>query len=295
MIILIDGPEKAGKSTLIKALVSELGARVRPWGPISPDDRVYTPFLKEDALTEDWVIWDRGWPSEHVYGKLLGRDRRLANDPFLGEWLHGRTVQTRGVRCMLVPWDYSETARRTDDTDLKVDRFEECYSFAKYAETYGYLRLTNFYNDQSLETNTKIVVAETKKPRRLIPPAYAGPQDAEVVFVGEARNDDAKHPIPGAWLPFTSKLTMELGRRLGNKAFQYGWTNVGDVPLNFLSDKLVIACGEQAEKWLRGTGITHVVIPHPAWMYRFTTSQTLDAREHTDKILNRLGEKKNDC
>ena len=291
MIILIDGPEKAGKSTLIKALAEKLHARVRPWGQITPDDRVYTPFLRSDTFARDWVIWDRGWPSEHVYGRLLNRDRRLARDPFLGEWLHGRAVQTAGVRCMLVPHDFVETTKRVDETDLKVDRFHECMAFAAYGADYNYTCLTNFYTDQSIKDNIEIIMSQVTNADKLIPPLYAGPYDAKVMFLGESRNDEGKHSIPGAWLPFTSRLTMELGRRMGNKAFSCGWTNVEDVSYEFMLDKFVVACGEQASDWVQDCDIDHVSIPHPAWLYRFATPQTLELREQTDKILKQIGEK----
>jgi len=54
MILIIDGPEKAGKSTIIahlRELSQEIGLKVevRAWGPVYPDDRIYTPKLQQDV------------------------------------------------------------------------------------------------------------------------------------------------------------------------------------------------------------------------------------------------------
>ena len=101
-IFVFDGPEKAGKSTLIDAFVKQAYPSgkftLHRWGPVAPDDRVYAPVLRDDLVVKrSPAIWDRSWVSEHVYASLLGRDRRLRGDPWLGEWLHGRAVYTDGI------------------------------------------------------------------------------------------------------------------------------------------------------------------------------------------------------
>lgn len=291
MIILIDGPEKAGKSTLIAELAKVLdkNLQVRRWGPVSPDDRVYSEPLREDYQSKTWNIWDRGWPSEHVYGMLLGRDRRLAVDPWLGEWLHGRAVQTSGLRVILLPELLAQVDNRRDETDLPVDVFAEKTAYFEYARRFGYLTLINDYTEVGLQYNVNQIISRLSKTQTLTPPAYAGPIDARVVFVGEKLNDKACRSMPGSWLPFSSRLTTELGRRLGDKAFKCGWTNVGDVTQEFLADRYVVACGESAVRWLSGIGIVRMVVPHPAWLYRYNTI-TYTERDLVDKILNLIGE-----
>lgn len=292
MIILIDGPEKTGKSTLIAELAKVLNATVRHWGPVDPDDRVYTPMLKSDSQSNKWFIWDRGWPSEHVYGKLLHRDRRLVDDPFLGEWLHGRAVQTAGLRVILLPSSVEMLRKLRNSTDLKVDPTDEYEAFYRYGHTYGYTMLCNYYNESSLEDNIDSIVSRLGTAGIVTPPFYAGPVNARVVFVGEKRNVDARVIPPGSWLPFSSRLTSELGRRMGPNALKCGWTNVGDVSPEFLANRYVVACGEVAADWLRHTGNVRLVIPHPAWLYRYNTLTTQQKRDLVDNLLSTLGELK---
>lgn len=292
MIIVVDGPEKAGKSTLVARLQSVLpNSTVRHWGPVSPDDRVYSKPLQEDAMSENWVIWDRCWASEHVYGKLLGRDRRLAEDPFLGEWLYGRTVQARGLRVMLLPSRPAVTSHLRDDSDLPVDPTQEYDMYENYARTYYWTTLINTYTETSLENNVRWIQAIISSTSYASVPDYAGPVKTKFVFVGEGRNVSGRAtPIPGAWLPFTSRLTTILGRSLGYKAFTCGWTNIGGMPLKFFEDKIVIACGEKAAMWLQGNGVIRICIPHPAWLYRYNNFGMIAKRNLVNILLTAIGE-----
>jgi hypothetical protein len=296
MIIVVDGPEKAGKSTLIEALAGELKADVRRWGPVDPDDRVYLEPLKHDCWSDDWTIWDRSWASEHVYSYLLRRNRRLGCDPWMGEWLYGRAVSTVGIKIILLPNAWSELLSRRDETDLPVDPMLEWQAFSDYAARYNWILLANGYTNSSLLNNVERVISMANNFGRVParPPFYAGPSGAEVVVVGEARSKNFKSAFPGSWLPFTSPLTSELGRRIGRQALNFGWTNVGDVPLSILDGRLVIACGERAAEWLGGSKIPRICIPHPAWMYRYNNSRTLPKRELVDKLFDYLRRKDNE-
>ena len=53
-LYVFDGPEKSGKSTLIREiayhlLANKYGVTVRRWGPVTPDDRVYGPEILQAA------------------------------------------------------------------------------------------------------------------------------------------------------------------------------------------------------------------------------------------------------
>jgi hypothetical protein len=290
MIIVIDGPEKAGKSTLIELLRKELlRTHVRPWGPVDPDDRVYLqPLIADTTDTHRIGIWDRSWASEHVYAKLLNRDRRLKDDPFLGEWFYGRAAQAVGLRIMLIPEDPNELIRRRDNTDLGVNPIVERNAFIEYAKTFGWTILYNQYTPERDKENVYRIVTKLGyiANRMVVPPQYAGPPTAKIVFVGESRNEGSKNALAGAWLPFTSPLTTQLGRDCGKSAFEYGWTNIDDMPAEFYTDKIVVSCGNKAHDYINSLKYgceTHVEIPHPAWLYRF--------QAHNQKLHKQIQQK----
>jgi hypothetical protein len=299
-MIIFDGPEKAGKSTLIEEVRKswEMSGRhrclVRHWGPVAPDDRVYVEKLKPDvqfaAGETNLMIWDRSWPSEYVYGNLLSRDRRLASDPWLGEWLYGRAFQTLGTRVMVTaPADVLE--HRRDKTDLPVDVRDEKHLYEHYAVEYGWKIVDTGTTMVHLQQTVAFVLADLWRDIQGLlinpPPAYCGPRDAKIIFVGEALS--AKPGMPGAWLPFTSNLTTQLGRMMGTKAFQCGWTNARDcAPQQLRAARVVVSCGEVAQKWV-STYVNphnHINIPHPAYLFRFKKAQPLI--EEVQSILDNL-------
>ena len=299
MIITIDGPEKAGKTTLINAIreISK-GTTVVHWGPVDPDDRVYLEPLKKAVASDQWVIWDRCWPSEHVYGKLLNRNRRLAVDPWLGEWLYGRAVQSAGVKIMLLP-DHSERLKSyRDSSDLPVDPKIETEMYENYAKNYQWNILRNDYTPVGLQANYdrihRLMIPITYQITK--PPKYAGNLLAEIVFVGESLKLGSDLKPAGAWLPFTTYLTSLYGRNLGNEAFKCGWTNTdSDIVVETLADTSLIACGRKAEEWCNNIRenvkrVKVIALPHPAWLYRYNNAETTKKRIETDAILKNLKE-----
>lgn len=260
---------------MANVLTKDYGARVRHWGPVETD-AVYGPALLEDVDSGELVVWDRGWAAEHVYGSLLGRDRRLAHDPFLGEFLYGRGVQANGVRCMLLgPSSTALDGLRAPD-DLPVDPGVERGAFGSYGEWFGYLVVPNQHTPEAAQQVATILydratACELASIDRIsYPPNYAGPPDAVVVFVGERR---AKHAtIPGSWLPLSSRYGYMLAQELGDFALRCGWTNASDCqPQALRGRQLVVALGDAAAKW-----VGHHVrpgrwlkLPHPAWVYRW--------------------------
>ena len=76
MIYIIEGPDGAGKTTLVEKLQKvHAGAKVMHFGtPATPEEaknywRTYLRALKEN--TSDVVIFDRSWYSDMVYGPVM--------------------------------------------------------------------------------------------------------------------------------------------------------------------------------------------------------------------------------
>lgn len=281
-LIVLDGPEKAGKTTLVNHICEAYGARQVHWSYVKSDVEYLAP-LQEAVASDDLVIWDRGWDSLHVYGSVLPKDierrsHRLFIDPWLGEWLYGRAVQTVGVRAILTS-DPTYRRNRRDDTDLPCDPVAEGQAYVQYARTFGWEVLYNTYTEDVMREHAKTLVNHAYNvvgQAQAKPPVYAGPPNAPVVVVGEEGNPDNPAKMRGCWLPFTSRLTTELGRALGPDAFQVGWTNLPNASTDLLSGRrLVVACGEQVSRYLTNKlDILHVKIPHPAFTYRYDPVKT---------------------
>jgi hypothetical protein len=215
-----------------------------------------------------------------VYAKLLDRDRRLKDDPWLGEWLFGRAVRTAGYACIILGPDAGVLAKHRDQSDLPVDPVSERISYYLYAKDWHVQAYVNQHTEEGAELVADRAVDAARstydlaKGLGLLPPTYAGPPLAPVVFVGEGPGG---RKFPGNGLPFTSLLTSRLGRDLGEFANRCGWCNVSDVPAQALRNRqLIVACGKVAEKWVQyHVNPTRMLsIEHPAFAYRWGKAQS---------------------
>lgn len=294
MILVFDGPEKAGKTTLVQAVRSALtrigvNVFIRKLGPCFPDDRVYGPAILADAQdTESVIIWDRSWAAEAVYAKLLGRQRRLINDWFLGEWLYGRTLRTVGAAFMVFS-DTKKLSELRDKTDLPVLPTDESESFKRYTNLFGWTGLWNDYTTDSLNENVDRVLSRLDNVQEsnigLRPPEYVGPQDASVLIVGNTMSRASL--IPGGVVPFTSWLTTKMGRELGHDGLKFGWTNFNVLTDEMVKNReLVILCGRNfstpgVSNWSLTDSV--VVIDHPSYTYRFNRRSEVRIVKGDDK------------
>lgn len=295
-VIIIDGPEKAGKTTVINELIkgfSGLGInseRVH-WGPVFPDDRVYADKLMEHTtdLNKVW-LWDRGWASEHVYAKLLGRDRRMANDPWIGEWLHSRAVVTSGL-CVILTGPHSNVlGQLRDASDIDVSPAIEKVMFTEYGKRFGWHVIENEHNKNSLLKVTGNIMLFYLSKQKRSPLLWCGPTNPPIVVIGETLS---KKHIPGGWAPFTSTFTTMLGREFGDKAMHIGWTNSTTCDPEWLRGiETVITCGKIANTWFernrKEVPLRHIAIQHPSYLYRFKTTEILDKLKVVSQVIRSL-------
>lgn len=295
MLVVVSGPEKAGKTTFCRYLEREHGFLYRKWGPIPesvdiphpigrfraagrtltvPGDWLYLKALQEDlpGILEHGhhVVWDRGWPCESVYSVALKRGRRL-DDAWLGEWYYGRALRTIGQGIILLGPSADALFRGRTPEDLPVEPSLERALYEQYGVMNGWLTLTNRHEPGQVEGLAELVV---KKGRtlphypRAVPPYYVGPPTPRVVFVSEVRN-----PNDPMWLPFSTPMATRYGEVLGPDALHCGWTNVEDLDraAEVLRDAtLVVACGEVAYRSAKPIKGPYVLsVPHPSALYRW--------------------------
>jgi len=295
-LIVLDGPEKAGKTTIAQAIVAKHGGRIRHWGKIEPDDRVYADDLMDDCqrvmLHNETIVWDRSWAAEHVYGKMLNRDRRLSHDAWLGEWLHGRAVQTVGVRCMVIGPSVDVLRRLRTDDDLPVDPREERDRFFMYGRYFNWLIVSNHYPGGSVERMAEhiwSVAADNHAIAGGTPPRYCGMNKAPVVFIGDQSGERGHYP--GGWLPLTQSPGIEFGRMVPY-SLQAGYAYTGAVlPQSLRHAQTLVALGERAARWAKhhvaGPNQKIIRIAHPAFAFRY---QTRGANKARAKILQALAQ-----
>ncbi len=256
-LVIIDGPEKAGKSTLIQALVEHLRRTGREaesihWGRMDSDDRVYSSYVMNHVLTNKIWVWDRGWPSEHVYGVLLNRDRRMRDNPWIGEWLHGRATQTNGVRIILTGPSPEELSNLRDESDHLVDPRKEQELYAWYGNAFKWKVIQNQHTKASLNEQVQKIdalIMANAETSTFSASRRCGPPTSKVGFFGAPEYEPY---LPGGWLPFTSSRASAWAQHtLGYSAFDCQWMNEDSLydPPELLSNfELLVLCGTKAEK-----------------------------------------------
>lgn len=280
--LIVDGPEKAGKTSLIERIKqTDIAPKITvvKWGPVYPDDRVYADHLRKiweyPSKEQELIIFDRGWPAEHVYARLLDRHRRGRARPWLLEWLHSRATYANGVRVILLPRDPDDSIIRRDETDLPVNPRDEIAYFSEFGYRYGWTVLYNNFVDKTMFNHVDRIYHLLKHKTFEVAPQHCtmpigGFDDLNTVFVGEDRISKSSKKIesmPGAWLPFSSKSNcMFVDRHFRTRALYAAWANAssvanGHVPGEvFEKARQIVAFGKKAEAALRTFGVlpTHI-------------------------------------
>ena len=95
MIIIVEGPDGAGKTTAISGLVDQYPhAKVYHFGAPKPGEDQFLRYAKPiiTATRDDLIIYDRSWYSEFVYGPVMRNTHEL-------EWLHSKILEKIVVGC----------------------------------------------------------------------------------------------------------------------------------------------------------------------------------------------------
>lgn len=245
-VLIIEGPEKSGKSTLCKAIAIHfegLGGKVvirHQTGRAVPDESMYYAQLLEDTskpADKLIAIWDRAWVSEYVYGTLLNQNRPMVETPWVGEWLLGRMVQANGLRIILTGSSPKILTSRRDDSDLPVDPAEEQKLYIEYARRFGW----TIYRPESSWANADGMAAmiinqfcrSIPPAHTALPPVYFGVADAETIIV-------------------SSRNQLIIGHELGDLAFKIGWVVAHYCPPPTLRyAKTLVATDAKAVLWLQ--------------------------------------------
>lgn len=133
-VIIVDGPEAAGKSTFIANRFPD--AEVRKWGPV-PNVSAFVPPFFSDRTSDKLVVWDRSWASEVVYNQLLNRGRtpdRIVAE--LESFRPMRIIIAAPARTLEMRRNFRLSLGQTDD--LPVDPEEELRAFLAYGNAHGW-------------------------------------------------------------------------------------------------------------------------------------------------------------
>ena len=271
-IVVLEGPDGAGKTTLANWLRDKHGYQIVKTGATKPGENVfvnYTNTLLAAIAHPGCTVLDRFHIGEAVYGPLLRGEDRLGDQ---GRALIERIVAARGVALVICspPWPTLLKGWRSKDDLLKrVDQLRavRCgfLSEAKRLElsTYDWTR------GKELTTN----------PAPPLPAVMTGYHQADTLWVGERPGkarvewDLPFHSVTGSARYLWESLPPGEERR-------WAWVNAfnaADEPSD-LTDcvnslprlKQVVALGKVAARECTRQGVAYaILVPHPQYWRRF--------------------------
>jgi thymidylate kinase len=316
MLIILEGPDLAGKSTLTREIADEIirvtgvTAVLMHKGP--PDDRHILEQYELDLRDYDPgmtdVICDRWHVGETIYGPLLRGENRLTT-PMLRHvnmFLESRGAVTvyvnPGRETLNTRWLENHDPLVTDHAMFERVREEYDRYFDTYPADYDERRLAGSPPSHPL----LVVIAAERCAQRAIPflrrcPTYVGSLDPQVCLIGDRRGGDGRG-YPSAFVPYEASSghyllsavdsagLFELTRIGLFNACEYDSGDDLYEAWRELGQPCLIALGEHAHAALARVMIPHGAVPHPQFMRRFHNA----ARQEYGELITKTIETQED-
>lgn len=282
MIIVLEGPDLAGKSTLARALADVTDLEVIHRGPPTQHPLYeYEPAGKWTGICDRWHL------GETVYGPLLRGESKL-DDAQL--WHVAAYLRARGaiVVLLMTPLEtiLDRYAQRGDSL-IKYDDLVRIYDrYNAYVGTH-FRDITIMGNDPSLYATfihnaahtawmESAVLRETYGLR-----TYVGPRHPKVLFVGDKRHHGDDSEFDSAFVPLPDTSGHFLMSALRRNPLSFGLHEAGFMNANecsgdefyhawsILGRPVTVALGANAHNKLEHVRIPHGAAPHPQFVRRF--------------------------
>jgi hypothetical protein len=279
-IIILEGPDGGGKTTLANWLRAHHDYKVVKFGPTKPGEdalQTYTDSLLKAVKSKTPTVFDRHYLGETIYGPILRGEDKLGRQ---GRDLIERLIAACGVRVVICvpPWTRLVEAWQSKDDLLKrVDQLRQ----VRDAYLVEAKRLSVGTHDWTKRKKLNLETLPT------LPDGVTGYPGADILFVGERPGKK----IPRWDLPFhcDTGSARYLWESLQNVPWwteqDAMWTNAFDangvmrdlrmiVTTSLSLPQRVVALGDAAGQACKRQDVTHVQTPHPQYWRRFHHNDT---------------------
>jgi hypothetical protein len=280
-VIILEGPDGAGKTTLAQYLVKHANFQYVHSGPPKPGEDLlltYASTLDSAIRINKDVVIDRLYAGESIYGPVIRKHDHLGEE---GQKIMQRIVRGQGVlevfclppyRTCYSNWFKRQQAKGELVTDSNTfHTIYHGYEMLAKKQTFAY-SLTYDYSKTSLEVACGTLLSSLATRERL-PPGVIGQPGAKFLIVGEVANHD-NLDLPWVSLEnsshYLNTALWDAGFLEEEMAFVNANTIYGEEndPEQILAWKpTIIAFGKIASRWCRS--VNHFKMPHPAYWKRF--------------------------
>lgn len=197
MLIVIEGPDGSGKTTLAKQLAERFGLTYHHEGPPPKD----IPALEHygavlENLRQEKVVFDRFALGERVYGPVLRGVDGLGEEGWNLIQRLFRATNVFTILC-LPAYDTCYRAWSSGREELVKDNFQFNAIYNRYFGYKGSNLIDYDYTESGSFEQLCRVVDRWFKTLKPLPPGYVGNVGYTYLFVGErGSNPKAKHSLP---------------------------------------------------------------------------------------------------
>lgn len=290
-VIILEGPDGSGKTTLAKSLV-KAGFRYKHEGPPPHNKDLvawYLEILNESIESEENTVHDRLWLGERIYGPIARNMDRLGEDgQILFQRLHS-SKQVHQYICLpsmdIVRANYAKKITEANDYLKSMTLLDKVFdAYAKWVYSYGSANDIFDYTQNFPEQ----VIDHIGLKDHILPIGTVGNKRAKMLFIGDRPNhpsiDVPFHALTGSSgylnkalkLAYIKEEELALSNAFGPKGEEHSLSEI----LRSLPDlRHVFLMGNAAREWyLNSTSVWHIrpqetldihQIPHPSFLKRF--------------------------
>lgn len=291
-MVIIEGPDRAGKTTLARFIEAKLGYQYHHEGP--PINKSALQHYAELLLTKpDRTVFDRLHLGETVYGPIMRGVDLLDGDA--GVVLMNRLIVPRNIHVIICLPDFEGCLERWS-RNLKLEYVTTIDQFKRIYDHYQELAF-RLMDDPFTREHHRVYDFEREKvlPHIHDLPYFhpyhnsVGSTSARFVFVGEIANH-ATLDLPFFSTSGSSRFLNDALVDAGYREFETAFVNAICLDGRHVDDRLrksfkgavLVALGGTASDILRDAGLrATAVVPHPAYWKRFKSK---NREEYVDKL-----------
>ena len=292
-VVVLEGPDGAGKTTLARHLVDKYGFEYLHTGPPGDGNLLlqYASVLDAAVRSHRNTVIDRLHIGESVYGPLLRGVDRIGST---GQLILQRIIRGGGVIEVfcLPPYKtcYGNWFRRRQEKGELVDNsnlFDQIYNrYRVLMESKTFSHAINYdYTKVSLDMAGEILMSELST-RLALPDGCIGDPQGTFFFLGEQANQESLD-LPWVALNNSSEYLLDALRDAGFEEREMIFANARTLqhtwnPLEFWINKIsaqagrkeslqLVALGNTAKRSYEWAGFANrsKLVPHPAYWKRF--------------------------